>query len=316
MLARQLTIALNLCLTLAISVVLPAPVHAAVPTDEIGFTKYILGKLTVALPSAKFQIVKPLIIDIHFDTGAIAHAWLRRVWDFCASNSEPDCERAIGYMVAGVTPPSPQAEKVDHSMLRAVVRTEDWLANSQHSAGSKPGAKLVSAPFVGDLRILCAVDRPTSIGYLNEGDLAELGLSPDDAIALGIRNIAAGLQPLSEALKGTPGEATGNTYGDDYESSRILLHDDPELVGLSHAWGDRLIVAVPGTHAVLYADGRRKDALPAMHAAVQEEMARSERSISDTLLLWTKAGWEVIPPLRLTIPPAPAAGSTAPRRRV
>jgi hypothetical protein len=202
---------------------------------------------------------------------------------------------------------------MDRSMVRAVVRTIADIADIQREIGSEPEAKIVTAPFAGDLRIACVIARPTTMRFLKQIDLADLGLTPDEAIALGIRNVAADLKPLPEVMMGVPGEATARSDGDDYESGRVMLHDD--LAELSGSWGDRLVVAVPGTHVVLYADGRRKDAIPAMRGAIREIMTRAERPISATLFHWTKTGWEVIPPQRLTIPPARTAGSTARRRR-
>jgi hypothetical protein len=304
MLGHRTSVALLAAFLLGIQAFLSVPLRAAPPTDEAGFTEYVIAKLSVELPSAKFTTRQPLFIEILFDDGGASQASLDRVWRYCAANATSDCERAIGYVVAGITPPPRGRLAVDRSMVRAVVRTADTLASYEISLRTP----LVTAPFAGDLRIACIIDRPTNLSYMTEVDLKDLGLTRAGAIALGIQNVAANLKPLQDVLMGDPADAWGHSDGDDYESGRILLHSG--LAELSGAWGDRLIVAVPGTHTVLYADGRRADAIPAMRKAVREEMGHAERSISATLFLWTQTGWEVIPPQRLTIPPARSGGST------
>jgi len=288
----------------------PGSARAAPPTDAAGFTEYIVAKLMAAMPGARFTIREPLVIVVYHADGGAATTSPDRVWRYCAVNSEAACEQAIGYWISAIKVSPLANRKSDRSMIRAVVRTAAVLAGYEVTL-RRP---IVMAPLAGDLRIACVIDKPTSLSYLGEPDLQELGLSHDEAIALGIRNVAADLKPLRDVMMGDPDDPWGHSDGDDYESGRILLHED--LAELSQAWGDRLIIAVPGTHTVLYADGRRPDALAKMRDAVKEQMTHSERAISSTLLLWTKTGWEVIPPMRVTIPPTPAAGSTARRSRV
>jgi uncharacterized protein YtpQ (UPF0354 family) len=297
-------------LALAAVAFVPALVRAAAPRDQARFTEYVVAKLRAAMPGAKFTIREPLVIGVYDPDTGTATASPERVWRYCSVNSEAACEQAIGYWIAGIKAPPVEDRKVDRSKIRAVVRTAKVLADYAVQL-RRP---IVMAPLAGDLRIACVIDLPTNLSYLGEPDLKELGLSQEEAIALGIRNVAANLKSLSDVLMGDPAAPWGHSDGDDYESGRILLHED--LAELSQAWGDRLIIAIPGTHTVLYADGRRPDALAKMRDAVKVEMTHSERAISSTLLLWTKTGWEVIPPMRVTIPPVPAAGSTARRSRV
>jgi uncharacterized protein YtpQ (UPF0354 family) len=306
MLARRSSTGLILVLLALLS----TPLRAAPPTDAAAFTRHVLARLSASAPATKFAIREPLLIDVVFPNGEIAQASLDRVWGYCAANTEAACELAIGYWIDAIKPlPSPTGP-TDRASIRVVVRTASVLAGYELQM-HRP---LVIAALAGDLRIACVIDTPTNLSYLGEPDLKKFGLTHDEAIALGIRNVAATLRPLPEIMRGDPADPWAHSDGDDYESGRILLHDS--LAELSAAWGGRLIVAVPGTRTLLYADGRHKDALPALRKAVQDVMTHSERPISATLLLWTKTGWEVIPPTRVTIPPAPAAGSTARRSRV
>jgi hypothetical protein len=311
-LSKALSVA---CFILALAAFVPAAT-AAPPKNKPDFTRYVLTKIKARLPGAELKIEQPLGLKVRYASGGVGRISMLRIWEFCTANDAASCENAIGYFVAGLDEPPPRKDALDRSLLRAGVRTAEILADYQRSMGEGSDRELVSEPLAGDLRIACFLDRPTSLSLVVNADLATLGLSKEEAIALGIRNTVATLKPLTEALMGTPGDAWGHSDGDDYESGRILVHDAPELVNLSAAWGGRLIIAVPGTHTLLYADGRRPDALPALREAVREEMRHSQRPISSTLLLWTKTGWEVIPPLRVTIPPAPAADSTARRSRV
>jgi len=280
-------------LMLALLVLSAAPLQAAPPKDETGFTAYLLRKLAAGMPTAKLRVEAPLVIEIRYDSGALGHVLLKAIWQFCATSKVSDCEHNVDRVVAETisAPPSDPTSAV--AAVRAVLRTVASIEYYQRNVAS-PGEMLVTAPFAGDLRILCVIDQPTTLSYLTLAGLKRLRLSADEAIALGIRNVAATLRPLPEVMMGTPVEAFGYSVGDDYESGRVMLHDD--LAELSGAWEDKLIVAVPETHLVLYADGRRPDAIPAMRAAVREGMARADRPISATLFHWTKTGWEVIPP--------------------
>jgi hypothetical protein len=233
--------------------------------------------------------------------------FLARTYEFCAANPAR-CDRAIDRLVSQVAALPTDEPTLDLAMIRAVVRTAASIADAQLDL-AEGAARIVAVPLAGDLSIVPVAAEKTSMILLNEADLADLGLTADAAIALGIQNVAALLKPLPEVMMGVPGKAVARSDGDDFESSRILLHDD--LAELSEAWHGRLIVAVPSSDTMLYGNGSRPEAIPMMRAAIGELMAGAQRPVSATLLLWTRTGWDVVPPLRQTLPPGRDQGSQA-----
>jgi uncharacterized protein YtpQ (UPF0354 family) len=146
--------------------------------------------------------------------------------------------------------------------------------------------------FAGDLWLVCVADLPSSVRVLNRGDLEKLGLSKDEAIALGRQNVSASLRPLNAVTQPLPPQGFGYIEDNEYESSRILLHG--EWAELAATMKGDLIVAVPGDRLTVYGDSGRPQAVPAMAAFARYALDRMQRPISATLFRWTPSGWEPV----------------------
>lgn len=141
--------------------------------------------------------------------------------------------------------------------------------------------------------VVCVLDLPTGIKILNVEDIAKLGLSTDETMALAKRNLATALRPFDAVVRGFPDEAFGYVRGDYYEASRLLLHD--EWAPLAKKAKGSLTVAVPAIDVVLYADSGRQQAMRAMTAVALDIVSKAQRPISPTLFTWTPEGWEPVP---------------------
>jgi hypothetical protein len=269
----------------------------AAPTDPDRYTAHVAKLLAAEAPDLSVTVRERLSLDI---AGKVADenmfANLDRVWEFCRRN-EPDCDSATETYVRNMAAMlKERLRPLERAMVRVVVRPRDYVEQIRktfmEAPNAKPGTEPVLMLFAGDLWLVCVADLPSSVRVLSRGDLEKLGLTIDEAIALGQRNVGAGLQPTSDAVQVLPPQGFGFIEGNDYESSRILFHGEWAQIAASMK-GD-LIVAVPGSGLTVYGDSGQPDAAPAMAAFARYAMGRMERPISASLFRWTPAGWEPI----------------------
>lgn len=264
---------------------------AAVPRDPPGFTAYAARAFAAENPGAKIEATGPLVLALTPAGGAERQISLERIWNYCAGNAG-GCAEAIAVYARNLSATFREDSRpIDRSMLRVVVRPNDYADAARRAiAAGKPDAVPVVRPFAGELSLVCVADLPHGITILNRGAIAKLGLSEDEAFALGIRNTAAALPPLK--ARGPPKKAFRRIDGDDYESSRIVLHD---------AWAPlakrgTLVVAVPESHMVLFGDAARPGTTEAMRDFALEVVDHAQRPISKTLFTWAPDGWHPLPP--------------------
>jgi hypothetical protein len=89
--------------------------------------------------------------------------------------------------------PSPDARRpIVKSELRVIVRSAGYVDALRRQAGERPAPQPIARPLAGDLWLICVIDRPRQINMLTDRDLDTLGLSQDEAIALGTQNVGGG----------------------------------------------------------------------------------------------------------------------------
>jgi hypothetical protein len=203
------------------------------------------------------------------------------------------CDEAIRHFVKVVKTAALQdhAAPVDKSDIRIVARPKAYI--DELSKAAKDGAtNPIVGPIAGDVWFVCVVDQPRNIMSLNDERAKSIGLSRDEAISLGKKNVSAALRPLASVIKELPENGIGYLDGDFYESSRFALHD--EWKPLSKKLNGNLIVAVPASDLLIYGDGSNKQHIDAMAALAAHALKKSPRPISATLFRWTKNGWEAV----------------------
>lgn len=282
-------------LVLAWLLLLAGPTRGAgIPTDASGFTTYAADAFTKALTGAKVTIkgplalgigAPPLSVDVHLDNVAA----------YCRRKTE-DCERALNDFIANVAATLKEANApIQKSEIRVVARSGRYIEDARRQLAGKPDAELIARPVAGnELWLLCVADRPRGIKPLNKVDLAKLGLSEDDAIALGKQNVAAALPPLSAVIHDLPPNGIGYINGNFYDSSRLLLHDD--WSALAKKLHGALVVVVPATDIVVYGEAKDRIALDAIRTFAVRLAQTAQRPISGALLHWTPTGWEIVSP--------------------
>lgn len=256
-----------------------------VPTDDAGFTEYVAALLRKEVSDSAVVVKGPLTLGL----GEL-QANLDRVFAFCKRERE-SCEVELDRYVKGAaqvhkdrTAP-PQREAV-----RLVVRTSQYGQAARSSGGDK--AQLLPRPFVEGLISLPVLDSPRSLRMLGSADSTQLGLSEAETYELGLSNLRATLKPLMEVAKVAGPGQIGQIVGDNYDPSRLLLHDS--WAPLAKAQGGTLIVAIPATDALFYIGEDTPVAIGALRALVRNVLSRAPNRLSDSLLRWTESGWEPV----------------------
>lgn len=190
------------------------------------------------------------------------------------------------------TSPPPTPPTASPTVPAATIDRGSVIAMVEPASAVDPTSRAIVQPIVGGLDLVCRVGRPPEARLMTDRDLAGLGLTLDAAIALARANVIAGLRPMSEVAPPVPPGEIGTIAGDYAEASRILAHDD--WAPLSQAMSGHLLVAVPAADTVLYTKGGVPGALTTLSAMARARMAASPRPISDEVLRWTPAGWEVV----------------------
>jgi hypothetical protein len=264
----------------------------AAAADAEAFTARLLQAFRGELSGMTVESKAPLALEVVPPGQPALPFSLQRLWDYCARN-ERDCDRVSGDYVQRTTAMlRERLTPIEPKMIRLVLGPSRYVEQLRQNF-SEPAQQPIAAQVAGDLWLIGVADYPTSMRVMNVGDLQPLGLSPDEAVAVGKRNLAGALEPLDNPLMQLASAPVGILEGDAYESSRILLHDS--WAGLAGQLGG-LIVAVPDPAIVLFADAKREGAVAAMRDAVRRSLELSPRKLSPDVLQWTPEGWRVLPP--------------------
>lgn len=265
---------------------------AQTPLDEKGFTKAVAKAFRVAMPGFKVTIQGALALKIIGPDGGDHRSALDTVYDFCQRRPE-NCDEAVEHHVAQMSDTYARKPTLDRSLLRAVVRTPAYVDAIRKVFVGKDDEPAI-APFIGDLWVICVLDMPEAISTLGPGDLAKLGLSREEALAIAKTNDAALFEPVERVGHPFPDGHVGLVATNPYEASRLLL--PASWASLAAKYGGQLLVAAPGTDVMIYADARQPDALQSMRNHAAMVAARATRPLSPTILRWTPAGWVVASP--------------------
>jgi hypothetical protein len=287
---------MKLCIVLlaaGLMAVIGCVAAAPLPADESGFTASMADRFSRALPQTEVKIVGPLTLDVG-KTPDTHQVMLGNVWDYCQRSPE-NCEsEADGFVSKMMSIWGEEDAPVEKAAIRVIVRGANYVDYIRKIAAVKPEAGGIYRPLAGDLWLVCVVDLPNAVRPLRQDDIAKLGLTEEQAIALGTQNTKAALPPLAAKTRAAPQMGIAYAIGDFYDSSRLLLHDD--WAELSRKMDGHLMVAVPATDMVVYGDGTTPAEVEALHEFVLYAAGKAPRPISATLLLWTPAGWEAVGP--------------------
>jgi hypothetical protein len=254
-----------------------------VPTTEPAFTAFVAQRLRAAIRGTAVEIQGPLTLKI----GPL-QANLDRIHAFCKTDTS-GCLKDVDTYVSGVVQATRTAsEKPAKDSLRVVVRPAADMRRAAEQLGS--GGVVGTRPLVEGLVIVPVLDSSRTAKMVAKPDLAALGLTPDQAIDLGIANLRRRIKPIMSVAKPVPAGQFGHFSGDYYESSRLALIES--WAPLAQALGGVLIVAVPSPELVLYSGEDSPTAIDALRTLASNLTVRAPKPLSNMLLRWTPKGWQ------------------------
>ncbi|MCX2865244.1 hypothetical protein OOZ63_25790 [Paucibacter sp. PLA-PC-4] len=179
------------------------------------------------------------------------------------------------------------------TMLLPVIRSIGALGVAMTAAIRNPDGKpmpaIVQRPLVADLAVSLVIDRPRSMSYVNIDHLADWNVSLEQAIDDALHN----LRVLPEHGGWTqihPGLWQG-TWGDTYESSRILLPDLIHRLGVTDP-----VAMVPFRDVLLVTSQANVQAVQKIVDLAVGSIDNNTRWVSFELLRLNGVRWESYAP--------------------
>lgn len=259
-----------------------AALGADIPQDRAGFTDYMASMLRKEVGDGAVSVAGPLTLKF----GEL-QANLDRVFAFCKNDQEGCSDEIKRYVQAVVQVSRNLNAPPKREAVRIAVRTVEYarqIPSASHSFQPKP--------LQGDLVLLPVLDSPRSIRMLTEKDNTSLGLDSNAVFQLALDNTRSELRQSMESAKVAERGKIGELIGNAYQSSQLAFHED--WAPLAKAQGGKLIVVAPVKDAVFYVGDDSPTAIDALRAFAHALIKRAPNPLSETLLRWTPAGWEVV----------------------
>ena len=268
-----------------------APVARDAPAEPGAFTSYMAAEFQTTMPHTAIKIVR----DLRLVVGAGDAAWtvdLHSVFSTCRRNPN-GCDALIAshvsQMAVAITARSGAPQRSD---IRVIVRPSSYLAEMRRSLAGR--AEPVAAALEGDFWIFGALDQPTTIKMLDTRDPDALGISNDQALEIGKKNMREGFRlELDDALKRHHGGVAVLMNGP-YESSLLAFHD--LWAPIAGAGNGTLFVSIPSSDAVLFTTDQDADAAAAVGKVARVVMSSAQRPFSADVFRWTASGWALARP--------------------
>jgi uncharacterized protein YtpQ (UPF0354 family) len=272
-----------LALTAALGACKPeAQPATSAPPGPAAFTADLAARLATAAPDLQVTVVKDLELRVSPRGGGaddVLTIYLDNAYD--ELRGDPTRLGAIVDRFAKSTAETLAAKdaKVDRSRIVPVVKDPAWLAEAL-ARGGKGDKAQVWERYNRDIVVFYAQDSESTIRYLVESDLRDLGLARSDLRALAVANLDSILPEVKlHAADGVYMITAGGTY----EASLILLDaiwKSPQLA----VKGD-LVVAIPTRDVLLVTGSRDRAGLAQVRKMVAEAARDAPYRLTDTLFV-------------------------------
>lgn len=247
-------------------------------TDELAEEALAIVRASPEVTAADRVDALTIVYRIGDRTGRLAlHNLVHELEELDPGERRARLRVVIGSMMASTEVPRDWPEV--RRMLRPVLRATSFVGSADLSS-SRPVWRTF-APFLAELVV---IDAPATMSYVTRADLDRWGISPNQAHAAAIDNLAPECQLLCAK---TPGDGGGEDATwmvdsrDSYESSRLLLP------GWLARFADRLgapPVAVVPHRGMLWVTAATSHAhLAILCDAAEKEFDESPRAISPGL---------------------------------
>jgi hypothetical protein len=176
--------------------------------------------------------------------------------------------------------------------LRVVVRasTANVLVVPEKAELNLPTAK----PFLPELNLLVAIDRPTSMAYVGQSHLETWAVPVEEIFGAAQRNLSA-FSTGTEVYDRSHGTVLTLAEGDDYAASRLCIPG--WLAGLRGQVEGRPLAIVPERSTVLVGGDANPELIRWLAETAQREYQAAPRAISPAVYTVDDAG-AVVPYLR------------------
>lgn len=210
--------------------------------------------------------------------------YLQNLWtDVAGLAPSARAQRITQYVTAllGDRPEIPTDREELLERLRPVLR-------GLHAVNPVSGQKLLWRPALEQLAEILVVDAPQTMSFVLPENLATARISPELAFARARENLrrrTPEVELTSElAKKGT----LLLKFGDDYESSRLLL---PEwLAPCAAGIGKPLLLAAPERDTLVLCSENDRESVNGFAKRVQEHFEKASRGVSPAIYLLSPAG--------------------------
>ncbi len=237
------------------------------------FTAAFAAAATAALPDAKVAVAGDLHLETRGADGNTTTTDLHNAYEiYLADPSRLDTviKRYVAVLaetvrLGGVKPPP-----VDRLHIVPVLKSADWVETIQQLRKAVPATQLLTEPFIGQLMIVYAEDRPSSIRFLMMGDDVGDRASLRDRAVANLRR----LLPKIEMQTRADGVSLISAGGE-YEASLVLL-DDLWSSGRIKVDGD-IVVALPTKDILLVTGSRNTAGLAGLRETVRRLTAAPYR---------------------------------------
>lgn len=263
-----------------------------IPMDEAAFTKTAVERLSKELSDYNLQPAGKLTIEgKRADGESTGQVSLDRVYAYCVRNAQ-NCAAAMDQFSKGIAESIKERNRpIDSSMVRLAVRPSEYAEQIRKQMSSS-GGTIYFRDVAPGLIAIPVLDFARSVRYVNDQDLVKLTLSEDQLFQLGMQNLRSNNRQFSDVAPVPKANSLGYIEGEDYASSRILFHDDWQI--LSSKLNNKLVVALPAPNILLYGDGSTSAGVDALRTLSSDVARKSGRPLSLTLLQWTESGWELV----------------------
>lgn len=172
-----------------------------------------------------------------------------------------------------------------------VLRHKEFVRSSQESIGGDRKKRLVTRAFLNGIEVMYVLDSPTSVSFLNFGDLESVGISPETLHELAVSNTRT-LKPLPiEPLRDTMGVYFAIAV-DGLGTSRIF--DAQFWIRVETQVGGPAVIATPTRDWILAAKSSDVRAVNALRTIAGRIVRGEPYAVSDTPFIKDGQVWRRI----------------------
>lgn len=271
----------------AIGTAFAAPASAQDDAAARAFAAKAVEKLRVAMPDASFEMnaEEPLQIDV---AGAPnlqeGHINLHRVYAYCETVPEPECETEFARLV-DIFVQEPPEKGPDN--LRIIVRDAEYWGYVKEAI---PADKLPQHRKVGeDLFAILALDSPQSISLADPDTIEEFGLTDEDAW----RRASAQTRLMLPAFPTAASFETGLHAFEGTEYIASMLFDVEAWQIIAAGTGPDLMITAASDQFVLAGIVPDGETLDRIREAVVSDCASAPRCVSPNVYRFRDGMWVI-----------------------